>query len=266
MTLDTLPPRGEWGCVDFVGCRQPSCVARGRRHCQRLGLGRCRAVQVVGVSVGGLFITMGAALGVMLLGGVVSRAAMATARRRMREQGMLERLQSEDPTPETVWTLTHQGAASGPFRVAYAAYRAGTAAGVVFYGLGVFIAFGMLGVGIAYGQARGDVIGPRSVDWRLVVGGPLVIAYLCTALGTRAARALSVWRRSCYFPEGLAYAYLVSQRVRTDWRKVPPPRPDPVADLYEQWSGRLDRAAMRLAAPAMIVALVVGIAHVLART
>jgi hypothetical protein len=213
------------------------------------------------VSFEGLLVTMGTALAVMLAGSVVGRAAMATARRRMRDEGLIERLQAEDPTPDAVWALTHLGAVAGPFRVAYAAYRVGTAARVVFYGLGVLVAVGVLGAGLAYGQARGDVIGPRGVDWRLAIGGPVALAYVFTMLGTRATRALSVWRRSGAFPEGLAYAHLVSQRVRSDWRKVPPPAEDAFADLYERWSAALDRAAVRLALPILFLSVLAGIVH-----
>jgi hypothetical protein len=223
-------------------------------------------VHVIDVSLDGLAITMGTALAVMLIGGLVSRTAMAIARRRIRHPGTLERLQIDDPTPDAVWALTHLGATSGPFRVAYAAYRIGTAARVVFYGLGLLVAVGVLGAGLAYGQARGGVIGPRGVEWHLAIGGPVVIAYLFTLLGTRATCALSVWRRSGYFPEGLAYTHLVSRRGRAEWRKVPPPCADAVADLYERWSGSLERAAMRLAAPMVFVGLLAGIAHFLGRT
>jgi hypothetical protein len=208
---------------------------------------------------------MGALLAVMIVGGVVSRAAMAAARGRLRAHGLLERLQVEDPTPETVSALMRLGAPSGPFRLAYAAYRIGTAAQVAFYGLGVLVDVGALGAGLAYVLARGDVIGPHGVDWPLAVGGPVVIAYFFTLLGTQAARALSVWRRSGRFPEGLAYAHLVSRRMRSDWRRVPPPRTDIFADLYEGWSVTLERTSVRLAPPMVFFWLLAGVFRVLGR-
>jgi hypothetical protein len=208
---------------------------------------------------------MGTALAAMLVGGVVSRVAMTMARRRLRDQTLVARLQAQDPNADTIWTLTHEGAAARPFRIAFAAYRIGTAARVAFYGLGALVAVGVLGAGLAYGRQRG-LAGLQAVDWRLTAGGPLVVAYLFALLGTRAARALTVWRRSRYFPEGLAYAHLVSQRVRTDWRKVPSPSTDAVADFYERWSCRLERAAIRLVAPAGGVGLLAGIAYLINRT